>query len=86
LAQKKLVTQYSFTNFFIAKRRDRVQERGTRTVSKGVDFNSVLLRKQFMSPVKASFAQPETSSPERATYSQARGHALIETETEILPS
>jgi hypothetical protein len=31
LAQKKLVTQYSFTNFFIAKRRDRVQERGTRT-------------------------------------------------------
>ena len=29
--QKKLVTQYSFTNFFIAKRRDRVQERGTRT-------------------------------------------------------
>jgi len=59
---------------------------GTRTVSERIDFNSRLIRKQFMSPVKASFAQPETSSPERATYSQARGHALIETETEILPS
>jgi len=59
---------------------------GTRTVSERADFNSALLRKKFMSPEKASFAQPETSPPERATYSQARGHALIETETEILPS
>jgi hypothetical protein len=58
--QKKLVTQYSFTNFFIAKRRDRVQERGTRTVSERIDFNSRLLRKQFMSPKRGtSYAFPD---------------------------
>ena len=49
--QKKLVTQYSFTNFFIAKRRDRVQERGTRTT--------------FSKMKKSRFRQKEVHVPTR---------------------